>query len=137
MKHTLGLIKISAKSLLRKNSGNKLLLIAICILTLVPMFLYNTTNSIIATVKDQRTAVYGIFDEIYYREQVSELSTFTDETFEGDPQISLTPRSHSRRTWRFPAPLQLSLFSPPDGDRRVDSPALSGRGSQTSRRTSG
>lgn len=83
MKHTLGLIKISAKSLLRKNSGNKLLLIAICILTLVPMFLYNTTNSIIATVKDQRTAVYGIFDEIYYREQVSELSAFTDETFEG------------------------------------------------------
>lgn len=83
MKHTLGLIKISAKSLLRKNSGNKLLLIAICILTLVPMFLYNTTNSIIATVKDQRTSVYGIFDEIYYREQVSELSAFTDETFEG------------------------------------------------------
>lgn len=83
MKHILGLIKISAKSLLRKNSGNKLLLIAICILTLVPMFLYNTTNSIIATVKEQRTAVYGIFDEIYYREQVSELSTFTDETFEG------------------------------------------------------
>ena len=83
MKHTLGLIKISAKSLLRKNSGNKLLLIATCILTLVPMFLYNTTNSIIATVKDQRTAVYGIFDEIYYREQVSELSAFTDETFEG------------------------------------------------------
>ena len=77
------LIKISLKSLLRRNSGNKLLLIAICILTLVPMFLYNTTNSIIATVKEQRTAVYGIFDEIYYREQVSELSTFTDETFEG------------------------------------------------------
>ena len=47
------------------------------------MFLYNTTNSIIATVKEQRTAVYGIFDEIYYREQVSELSTFTHETFEG------------------------------------------------------
>ena len=83
MNQKLGLIKISAKSLLRKNSGNKLLLIAICILTLVPMFLYNTTNSIIATVKEQRTAVYGIFDEIYYREQVSELSTFTDETLEG------------------------------------------------------
>lgn len=83
MKHTLNLIKISLKSLLRRNNGNKLLLIAICILTLVPMFLYNTTNSIITTVKEQRTAVYGIFDEIYYREQVSELSTFTDETFEG------------------------------------------------------
>ena len=54
-----------------------------------------------------------------------------------DPKISLTPRSHSRRTWRFPAPLQLSLFSPPDGDRSVDSPALFGRGSQTSWRTSG
>ena len=53
------LIKISLKSLLRRNNGNKLLLIAICILTLVPMFLYNTTNSIIATVKEQRTAVYG------------------------------------------------------------------------------
>ena len=77
------LIKISLKSLLRRNNGNKLLLVAICVLTLVPMFLYNTTNSIIATVKEQRTAVYGIFDEIYYREQVSELSTFADETFEG------------------------------------------------------
>ena len=54
-----------------------------------------------------------------------------------DPQISLTPRSHSRRTWRFPAPLQLSLFSPPDGDRRVDSPALSGKGSRTFLRASG
>ena len=40
-------------------------------------------------------------------------------------QISLTPRSHSRRTWRFPAPLQLSLFSPPDGDRTQSCPTLS------------
>ena len=37
----------------------------------------------------------------------------------------------------FPATLPLSLFYPPDLDRRVDSPALSGRGSRPSGRTSG
>src|SRR5574341_1204373 len=37
----------------------------------------------------------------------------------------------------FPAPLPLSLFYPPDLDRRVDSSALSGRGSRPSGRTSG
>ena len=34
-------------------------------------------------------------------------------------------------------PLPLSPFSPPDRDRRGDSPAWSGRGSRPSRRTSG
>ena len=82
MKHTLNLIKISLKSLLRRNNGNKLLLAAICILTLVPMFLYNTTNSIITTVKEQNSIVYGIYDEIYYRDKISDLSTFTDDEFE-------------------------------------------------------
>src|SRR5574337_617093 len=37
----------------------------------------------------------------------------------------------------FPATLPRSLFYPPDLDRRVDSPALSGRGSRPSGRTSG
>ena len=37
----------------------------------------------------------------------------------------------------FPAPLPLSPFYPPDLDRWVDSPALSGRGSRPSGRTSG
>src|SRR5574337_123893 len=37
----------------------------------------------------------------------------------------------------FPAPLPLSPFYPPELDRRVDSPALSGRGSRPSGRTSG
>src|SRR5574337_1305931 len=37
----------------------------------------------------------------------------------------------------FPAPLPLSPFYPPDLNRRVDSPALSGRGSRRSGRTSG
>ena len=36
-------------------------------------------------------------------------------------------RVPSRGTPRIPAPLHLSPFSPPDGDRRVDPPALSGR----------
>src|SRR5574338_1201 len=37
----------------------------------------------------------------------------------------------------FPATLPRSLFYPPDLDRRVDSPALSGRGSRPSGHTSG
>ena len=42
-----------------------------------------------------------------------------------------------QKTPRVPAPLPLSPFSPPDRDRRGDSPAWSGRGSRPSRRTSG
>ena len=41
----------------------------------------------------------------------------------------------ARGTPRVPAPLPLSPFSPPDRDRRGDSPAWSGRGSRPSRRT--
>ena len=41
-------------------------------------------------------------------------------------QNSPTSRFPSRVTPRVPAPLHLSPFSPPDGDRRVDPPALSG-----------
>ena len=57
--------------------------------------------------------------------------------------LPATPKSHPtrrvnpRRTPRVPAPLPLSPFSPPDRDRRGDSPAWSGRGSRPSRRTSG
>ena len=35
-----------------------------------------------------------------------------------------TRQSHSRGTPKFPAPLHLGPFSPPDRDRRVDSPVL-------------
>ena len=42
-----------------------------------------------------------------------------------------------RGTPRVLAPLHLSPFSPPDRDRRVDSPAFSGRGSRPSWCTSG
>lgn len=82
MKHTVCLIKISMKSLLRKNSGNKLLLTAVCVLALVPMFLYNTTSSIITTVKEQKAAVYGIFNEIYYRDTISDFAPLTETEFE-------------------------------------------------------
>ena len=49
------------------------------------------------------------------------------------PEKPVPPRG----TPRVPAPLPLSPFSPPDRDRRGDSPAWSGRGSRPSRRTSG
>ena len=48
------------------------------------------------------------------------------------PKSSPTRRVPSRGTPRVPQPLPLSPFSPPDRDRRVDSPAWSGRGSRPS-----
>ena len=48
------------------------------------------------------------------------------------PRHAGLPREEHRG---FPAPPPLSPFSPPDLDRRVDSPALSGRGSRPSGRT--
>ena len=53
------------------------------------------------------------------------------------PKSPPTGRGPPRGTPRVPAPLPLSPFSPPDRDRRGDSPAWSGRGSRPSRRTSG
>ena len=44
---------------------------------------------------------------------------------------SLEGKLHWRGTPRFPARLQLSPFTPPDRDKMVDSPALSGRGSRS------
>ena len=49
------------------------------------------------------------------------------------PRSSPTHRVPSRETLRVPTPLHLSPFSPPDGDRSVDSPAWSGRDSRPSR----
>ena len=59
------------------------------------------------------------------------------ESLPATPNSPPTRRVPSRGTPRVPAPLPLSPFSPPDRDRRVDSPAFSGRGSRPSRRTSG
>ena len=52
------------------------------------------------------------------------------------PKSPPTGRGPPRGTPRAPAPLPLSPFSPADRDRRGDSPAWSGRGSQPSRCTS-
>src|SRR5574337_720856 len=59
-------------------------------------------------------------------------------TLDVPPQSSPASRSLPGKEHRgFPAPLPLSPFYPPDLHRRVDSPALSGRGSRPSGRTSG
>ena len=60
----------------------------------------------------------------------------------GKPRISMgdrdvTPSLPLEEHRSFPATLPWSPFYPPDLDRRVDSPALSGRGSRPSGRTSG
>ena len=51
------------------------------------------------------------------------------DTLHATSKISQTCRIPSRGTPRFPAPPHLCPFSPPDRDRRVDSPALSARAS--------
>ena len=59
------------------------------------------------------------------------------DTLHATPKSSPTRRVPSRGTPRVPAPLHLNPFCPPHHDRRVDSPALSGRGPRPSQRTSG
>ena len=49
-------------------------------------------------------------------------------TVEEESKSPPTRRGPPRGTPRVPAPLPLSPFSPPDRDRRGDSPAWSGRG---------
>ena len=58
----------------------------------------------------------------------------TSWEIDGETMETVSPGEEHRG---FPAPLPLSPFYPPDLDRRVDSPALSGRGSRLSGRTSG
>ena len=78
-------------------------------------------------------------------EQLIEKATQPEELLEllgsghclQQPKSPPTRRVPPRGTPRVPAPLPLSPFSPPDRDRRGDSPACSGRGSRPSRRTSG
>ena len=60
------------KSLLKKNNGNKLLLLCTFLLFMIPTFLYNTTSEITESLKNQQNKVYGTFDEIYYRDTTFE-----------------------------------------------------------------
>lgn len=72
MKQIIRLIRISMKSLLKKNNGNKLLLLCTFLLFMIPTFLYNTTSEITESLKNQQNKVYGTFDEIYYRDTTFE-----------------------------------------------------------------
>ena len=84
--------------------------------------------------QDEALAQYGVSRAV----PCSTLKCETvHDTLRATPQSSPTRRVPSRGTPRVPAPLPLSPFSPPDHDRRVDSPAWSGRGSWPSRRTQG
>lgn len=82
MKRMIKLAKISLKSIFKHNNGNKLLLVCISLLFLIPMFLYNTTESIVNAVKMQKETVYGTFTEIYYRDSINDISPVTSEQFE-------------------------------------------------------
>ena len=76
------------------------------------------------SLQDEPLARYGVSREV----PVSVLKCETvPDTFLATPRNSLTHRVPSRETPSIPTPLHLSPFSPPDRDRRVDSPALSGR----------
>ena len=68
MKQMITSIKIAMKSLLRRNIGNKLLLICMIILFVIPVFLYNTTSEITSSLKEHQKMVYGSFSDIYYRD---------------------------------------------------------------------
>jgi len=63
-----------------------------------------------------------------------EMELDTNDATQKVPETYLSP---SRGTPSFPAELNLSPFSPPDLDMRVDSPALSGKGYRSSHHTSG
>ena len=74
--------------------------------------------------QDEELAHYGVSREV----PCSALKCETvPDTLRTTPKSSPTRRVPSRGTPRVPAQLHLSPFSPPDGDRRVDPPALSGR----------
>ena len=74
--------------------------------------------------QDEALARYGVSREVPC--SVLKCATVPD-TLHATPKSSPTRRVPSRGIPRVPAPLHLSPFSPPDHDRRVDSPAWSGR----------
>ena len=69
--------------------------------------------------QDEALALYGVSREVPC--SVLKCETAPD-TFPATPKISPTRRVSSRGTPRVPAPLHLSPISPPDRDKRIDSP---------------
>ena len=92
-------------------------------------------NHVVPTsLQDEPLARYGVSREVPVSVVKCER---VPDTFLATPRNSPTHRVPSRETPRVPTPLHLSPFSPPDGDRSVDSPAWSGRDSRPSRHISG
>src|SRR5574337_1356387 len=77
---------------------------------------------------------YSVSGEVPLYELEFETVLVTLDATHKVPRHPGLPREEHRS---FPATLPLSPFYPPDLDRRVDSPALSGRGSRPSGLTSG
>src|SRR5574338_535017 len=84
--------------------------------------------------QDEALSRYSVSGEVPRWELEVETVLGTLDATHKVPRNPGLPREEHRG---FPAPPPLSPFSPPDLDRRVDSPALSGRGSRPSGRTSG
>src|SRR5574339_352621 len=84
--------------------------------------------------QDEALSRYSVSGEVPRYELEVERALGTLDATRKVPRNPGLPREEHRG---FPAPPPLSPFSPPDLDRRVDSPALSGRGSRPSGRPSG
>src|SRR5574337_918860 len=84
--------------------------------------------------QDEALSRYSASGEVPRSEWAVERALGTLDATHKVPRNPGLPRAEHRG---FPAPPALSPFSPPDLDRRVDSPALSGRGSRPSARTPG
>jgi len=61
-------IKITLKSLWRRNRGNQIVLLCVTLLALLPMLLYTTVNSVMNRVEESHKSVFGSFSDVYYDE---------------------------------------------------------------------
>src|SRR5574342_352097 len=101
-----------------------------------PAFLRNSNGrlDLPGPTQDEALSRYSASGEVPRSELEVERALGTLDATHKVPRNPGLPREEHRG---FPAPPPLSPFSPPDLDRRVDSPALSGRGSRPSGRSSG
>jgi len=91
MGRIINLIKIAAKSLLKRNRGNKLFLICIIILLMIPTLQFNVTQSVMNQVASSQRKVFGNFTDIYYE---SEKSDITDLDFSDSDLSAILPGFH-------------------------------------------
>lgn len=60
------MIKTVLKSMFAKNIANIFIIMGISIYVILPMVLTSSSESMLSTVKDNRSNVYGDFSDIYY-----------------------------------------------------------------------